>query len=121
MKAVLISRWCSNGDIVDYLRRHPDSNRIALIRDMADGLQYLHNQVPMIIHGDIKPHNVLISDYGNAQLCDFGLSRVINELIIADQTTSTALGYTARYSAPEVIIEEVKTAKSDVYAFGCTC
>ncbi|KAF8343112.1 kinase-like domain-containing protein [Cantharellus anzutake] len=121
VKAVLVSKWCSNGDVVNYLQRHPESDRVMLIRDMADGLRYLHERVPPMIHGDVKPHNVLISDNGNAQLCDFGLSRVISELTITGQTTSTGIGYTARYSAPEVIVEEVKTTESDVYAFGCTC
>ena len=62
--------------------------------------------------------NVLISDQGRAQLCDFGLSQVFSELSKSFQTTP---GFTTRYSAYEVIAEEVKTVKSDVYAFGCTC
>ncbi|KAF8340585.1 kinase-like domain-containing protein [Cantharellus anzutake] len=87
---------------------------------MANGLHYLHSHEPPIIHGDLKPENVLISDQGEAQLCDFGLSRALNELSTGAQTTSTMLGYTIRYSSYEVIIEEMKTVFSDVYAFGCT-
>ena len=65
--------------------------------------------------------NVLISDQGRAQLCDFGLSQVFSELSKSFQTTTATPGFTTRYSAYEVIVEEVKTVKSDVYAFGCTC
>jgi len=121
MRAVLVSRWCANGDIVEYLRKNPGSNRIQLIGDMANGLQYLHNQVPAIVHGDLKPHNVLISDQGVAKLCDFGLSRILSELSKFSQSTSAVSGFTTRYSACEVIFEGIKTVKSDVYAFGCTC
>ncbi|KAF8340584.1 uncharacterized protein EI90DRAFT_3036066 [Cantharellus anzutake] len=105
---------------MQYLRAHPDSSRTVLVYGMANGLHYLHSQKPAIIHGDLKPENVLISDQGEAQLCDFGLSRALNELSTGAQTTSTMLGYTIRYSSYEVIIEEMKTVFSDVYAFGCT-
>jgi len=122
MRAVLVSRWCANGDIVEYLRKHPESNRFQLITDMANGLRYLHNQTPIIVHGDLKPRNVLISDQGTAQLCDFGLSRVFSELSKSCQmTTTTTPGFTTRYAAYEVIVKEIKTMKSDIYAFGCTC
>ncbi|KAF8341251.1 kinase-like domain-containing protein [Cantharellus anzutake] len=118
-RAILISKWCKNGDVVEYLRTHPDSSRIQLLRDMANGLHYLHSQEPAIVHGDLKPQNVLINDQGMAQLCDFGLSRAMNEVSRIIKT-STVFGCTIRYSAPEVIIEEIKTMKSDIYAFGCT-
>ncbi|KAF8340608.1 kinase-like domain-containing protein [Cantharellus anzutake] len=120
MKAILVSKWCTNGNVMQYLRAHPNSNRTDLVVGMANGLHHLHSRKPQIIHGDLKPDNVLISDEGAAQLCDFGMSRVMNELSRVAQTTSTPLGYTIRYSSYEVIVEEKKTEFSDVYAFGCT-
>ncbi len=59
-----------------------------------------------------------MDDTGHAQLCDFGLSLVIDGFSMTHGTSG--MGYTARYSAPEVIRDEVKTVKTDVYAFGCT-
>jgi len=36
MRAVLVSRWCANGDIVEYLRKCPESNRMQLVSDHCD-------------------------------------------------------------------------------------
>ena len=55
------------------------------------------------------------------QQCDFGLSQVFSELSKSFQTTMVTPGFMMQYSAYEVIVEEVKTMKSDVYAFRCTC
>jgi len=107
-KAILVSKWCANGNITEYLRNYPDVNRNQLIQDMARGVQCLHSQVPAVIHGDLKPHNVLISDQGTAQLCDFGLARTVGELSKSGEATTTGPGFTIRYSAIEVLTEEMK-------------
>jgi serine/threonine protein kinase len=42
----------------------------------AQGLDYLHSNNPVILHGDLKATNVLINDKGEAMLIDFGLAKV---------------------------------------------
>ncbi|KAF8331100.1 kinase-like domain-containing protein [Cantharellus anzutake] len=119
----LVSQWCANGNVVMYLQQNPAVDREMLVFDVAQGLLYLHSHNPIIIHGDLKPLNILINDAGHAQLCDFGLSRILDGLPTG-QTTSIQ-GGTPRFLAPELLgfSEEdlPPTAQSDVYAFGCTC
>ncbi|KAG9028162.1 hypothetical protein FS837_003968, partial [Tulasnella sp. UAMH 9824] len=49
----LISPWCDNGTLPEYLKKFPDANRRRLVREIAEGLRYLHLQKPPIIQGDL--------------------------------------------------------------------
>jgi serine/threonine-protein kinase ULK4 len=51
-------------------------------RDLAQGLYYLHANG--IIYADLKPSNVLVNEYSNLKLCDFGLAKKLVDLIQAD-------------------------------------
>ncbi|KAG9042371.1 hypothetical protein FS837_010953 [Tulasnella sp. UAMH 9824] len=88
--------------------------------DAARGLRHLHSLTPLIVHGDIKPDNVIIKDNLEACLCDFGISRVFlgyNETTNLT-TTNNMIGGTAGYQAKEVLEDGKPTTASDVYAFG---
>jgi serine/threonine protein kinase len=65
--------------------------------------------------------NILIDDHGKAQLCDFGLVRVLLEEGNSGMTTTTAHTGTLRYLAYELLTagEPVPTMASDIYATGC--
>jgi len=122
--AALVSEWCEHGDVVQYLEQNPSVDRGMLVRGVAEGLSYLHNQKPPVIHGDVKPLNVLINDIGCAQLCDFGLSRILDDLP-SGHTTSLQMG-TLRYQAPELLEGDDTrekwhpTTEGDIFAFACT-
>lgn len=60
--------------------------------DIASAMEYLHAQIPTIIHRDLKSHNVLRASNGSLKICDFGLVMVKN----------TTAG-TPAYMAPELI------------------
>ncbi|KAJ7895149.1 kinase-like domain-containing protein [Mycena olivaceomarginata] len=70
----LVSPWMENGNVTAFLERHPDFNKSSLVRDIANGLEYLHTLDPPVVHGDIKGANILINDAGQACLADFGLA-----------------------------------------------
>ncbi|KAG9038388.1 hypothetical protein FS837_001260, partial [Tulasnella sp. UAMH 9824] len=55
----LISPWCSNGNVMEYLSKNPNADRRRLIKQVAEGLVYLHGREPSVVHSDIKPANVL--------------------------------------------------------------
>ncbi|KDQ49622.1 hypothetical protein JAAARDRAFT_714568 [Jaapia argillacea MUCL 33604] len=72
----LISPWAARGNCLDYLDKNSSASRPHIVSQVADALEYLHSgQAPVgYVHGDLKGDNVLISDGGDALLCDFGLS-----------------------------------------------
>ncbi|KAF5349961.1 hypothetical protein D9756_009117 [Leucocoprinus leucothites] len=111
---VLISPWCSNNTITYYLLAHPEADKSQLILGVVDGLEYLHQQD--VIHGDLKPSNILISDEGLALLCDFNCSSATRRGFTTKPTG------TVRYQAPELLGEGAKhTKSSDIYGLGMTC
>ncbi|KAG9019710.1 hypothetical protein FRB90_010980 [Tulasnella sp. 427] len=120
---MLVSPWCNHGSLSSYISENPsltDVNKIKLIKDAACGLAYLHSLQPPIIHGDIKPDNVIITDDIVASLCDFGISRVMTSLGTHTGLTTSGQGAgTAGFQAKELFDEDSSpTEKSDVYAFG---
>ncbi|PBK66460.1 kinase-like protein [Armillaria solidipes] len=50
----LISPWMSNGNIMSYLKAHPDHDRLTSLVQVAEGMQYLHNHDPPIVHANIR-------------------------------------------------------------------
>ncbi|KIO28062.1 hypothetical protein M407DRAFT_72330 [Tulasnella calospora MUT 4182] len=120
----LISPWCRHGNLTHYLRNNPGLSRLdklRLIFQAACGLEHLHAQSPPICHADIKPENVLVSDYFHAALSDFGLSRVLEGFgRPSGFTTSERIKGTLNYMAGELFTAENPraTLETDVYAFG---
>ncbi|KAG8987676.1 hypothetical protein FRB94_002287 [Tulasnella sp. JGI-2019a] len=114
----LISPWYGNGDVVNYLKRHPFADRRKIVRQITEGLAYLHSQNPPVIHGDLKGANVLIDQNFDAALCDFGLAKLLQDCPSSFTTSNVGMG-TLRWCSPELLLEgcENKTQASDVWAF----
>ncbi|KAF9448421.1 kinase-like protein [Macrolepiota fuliginosa MF-IS2] len=113
----LISPYCNNGTVYQYLGSHPNINtKLFIMKGVASGLQYLHQT--NIVHGDLKPSNILIHDDGRPLLCDFGRSKILTQ-----QGFTTKPAGTARYQAPELLEGKIMSPDkpADVYAFGVTC
>jgi len=118
---LLISPFYQNGSLVKYLEDHPQAPKLKLLSQTAQGLIYLHNLVPPAVHGDIKPDNVLVNDNFEASLCDFGLSRFIEDIRTGLTTSGGPGGGGYGYIAPEILNGEEtvrKTTETDVFAFG---
>ncbi|ODQ60414.1 hypothetical protein WICANDRAFT_16720, partial [Wickerhamomyces anomalus NRRL Y-366-8] len=79
---------------------------------ILQGLNYLYAK-HKIIHRDIKPSNVLLNSKGEVKICDFGVSRELNNNSIAD----TFVG-TSTYMSPERIQGDVYSIKGDVWSLG---
>ena len=85
----------------------------AVLGPVLGGLAMAHREG--LVHRDVKPENVLISDGGDVKIADFGLVRAIAEAKIT--STSVILG-TAAYLSPEQVSSGDATPASDVYAVG---
>jgi serine/threonine protein kinase, bacterial len=85
----------------------------AVLRPVLGGLAAAHRAG--LVHRDVKPENVLISDEGDVKIVDFGLVRAVAEAGIT--STSVILG-TAAYLSPEQVKDGNASPRSDVYALG---
>jgi len=89
---------------------------LSIASDVAKGLAYLHFN--NVLHRDLKPGNVLLSDSWVAKVADFGSSA--NGKTSASASADEALHGTPPYMAPEVArAESNQTAALDVWSFGC--
>ncbi|GKA70372.1 G-type lectin S-receptor-like serine/threonine-protein kinase LECRK3 [Tanacetum coccineum] len=83
---------------------------------IAKGLSYLHEECStQVIHCDIKPQNILLDDYYNAKISDFGLAKI---LMRNQSRTSIGIRGTKGYVAPEWFRNIPVIVKVDVYSFG---
>lgn len=88
--------------------------RIAL--GAARGLLYLHEQCdPKIIHRDVKAANILLDDYCEAIVGDFGLAKLLDH---RDSHVTTAVRGTVGHIAPEYLSTGQSSEKTDVFGFG---
>jgi len=112
--------YCKNGSSEMLIGKAIEKKDLwKFIFDVSSGLSYLHACTPQIIHQDIKPANVLIDDYNNYAITDFGISsqRGGKHGFYFDEDNSGTMAY----MAPERFSENYRpTAESDIWAFGAT-
>ena len=89
----------------------PFSRACAIVAEVASALAAAHRKG--VIHGDVKPANVLITDDGRVKLMDFGMARLASR----DSGASPLLG-TPAYWCPEQILGKPQDARSDLFSLG---
>jgi tetratricopeptide (TPR) repeat protein len=92
----------------------PPETAVSIARDVYSALAAAHAEG--VLHGDVKPANVLIGRDGRAKLADFGLARLLGMHDLAGSQKS--LAGTPRYLAPEVIAGEAYRPQSEVWSAG---
>jgi hypothetical protein len=92
----------------------PVTTLVELALKLCDALAYAHARG--VVHRDVKPANILIGDFGEVMLVDWGTATS------PDSDPSTASGWigTPAYMSPEQVHGEPATPRSDVYALGAT-
>ena len=113
--------YCGAGSVSDILRlRKQPMTEIqiaAILNDVLKGLEYLHGR--RRIHRDVKAGNVLLTEFGDSKLADFGVSGQLTDTI-AKRNTMTGTPF---WMAPEVISsDQVKgyNCLADVWSLGIT-
>ena len=94
--------------------RLPLTRALQIACQIADALQYAHSNG--VIHGDIKPANILIGEDGRAKVADFGVARL-------SQSVATHAGKifgSPAYMAPELLSGGEPDARSDLFSLGVT-
>ncbi len=111
----LVMELVTGQDFAQKLEREKHLDERIVLRmalDVADGLSALHREG--LVHGDIKPDNIVLDRDGNAKLVDFGLAGMTR------RDSSGALVGTPNYIAPELIRGAADTHRSDLYSLGAT-
>uniref|UniRef100_A0A8R7TZQ5 Protein kinase domain-containing protein n=1 Tax=Triticum urartu TaxID=4572 RepID=A0A8R7TZQ5_TRIUA len=93
------------------------SERYRIILGLGSAVRYLHTEWDQcVLHGDIKPSNILLDSSRSTKLADFGLARLV-EHGAGPRTTHVVMG-TAGYIDPEFVRTRRPITESDVYSFG---
>ena len=116
----LILPYCQNGSAFKYVSSNtpmPEEEAWKVLHDVAAGLAYLHGKIPPIIHQDIKPDNILISDEGRYMITDFGISARIRSTL--NRKTAEMSGGTLAYMGPERFGQNPQPIMaSDIWSLG---
>ncbi len=88
--------------------------RLRLFIDVLQAVSHAHSH--LVIHGDVKPSNILVTRTGIVKLLDFGIARLADDE--SDQTRSSVFALTPQYAAPEQILGEFVTTRTDIYCLG---
>lgn len=110
---LLVLEHCELGSLYDLLHNetvHIEGELLLpILRDIVQGVRFLHSLKPKIIHGDLKSKNILVTRGYRAKVADFGLSQ--------KRKKSGAIG-TPFFMSPELLRGESNSTASDVYALG---
>ncbi|MGB6181416.1 MAG: Stk1 family PASTA domain-containing Ser/Thr kinase [Rhodococcus sp. (in: high G+C Gram-positive bacteria)] len=114
--AFLVMELVEGGTLRELLRERgpmPPHAAVAVLQPVLDALAVAHRAG--LVHRDVKPENVLISDSGEVKIADFGLVRAV---AAATTTSNSVILGTAAYLSPEQVTVGSADAQSDVYSAG---
>lgn len=94
------------------LHQTPWQTRVALLAELCDALNHAHRE--LIVHGDLKPSNLLIGAHGEPKIVDFGIATDLRDSTDTDADT----GYTPGFASPEQAAGRRLTTVADVYQCG---
>ena len=98
----------------------PVEDAVRIARESAEALDYAHRQ--NVVHRDVKPENILLTNDGHALVADFGIARALAGDDAGEQRlteTGTTLGTPAYMSPEQAAGARSLDARSDVYSLGC--
>jgi WD40 repeat protein len=113
---VLVMDWVEGVDLAAVLAEHgqpglPPSTVLRWLAPVAEALTHLHTTDPPVVHGDVKPANLVLTPAGRVVLVDFGVSSTRG---------FRPRGGTPGYRAPEIAAGAVPTRAADVYGLAAT-
>ena len=127
---IIVMEYIPKGDLLTNIPKLSKTQKMNIMKDILKGLVYIHNRKPYsLIHRDIKPTNILLTNSKVAKITDFGLSKFYclekinsheNLVQLGEEENmefTTPVG-TERYMAPEAQISGNYNNKVDIYSCG---
>ncbi|MFI6322575.1 serine/threonine-protein kinase [Nonomuraea sp. NPDC050556] len=116
-KPYIAMEFFENGSLRDRVRNEGPLPLADVLRagvKLAGALAAVHEAG--VLHGDIKPQNILISRYGEPAIADFGVARVVD----SSEVSAAAAAFTPLHAAPEVLSGQPHSVSTDIYSLGST-
>ncbi|WVZ96153.1 hypothetical protein U9M48_041824 [Paspalum notatum var. saurae] len=120
---MIVLEFISNGNLSSFLHCNSDDGpvpfpldkRLNVAIDIAEGIWFMHSMYSPVLHGDMKPDNILLDENLVPKISDFGIARLLGAS--GTHHTQHIIG-TIGYMDPAVMETGILTTKSDVYSFG---
>jgi serine/threonine protein kinase/tetratricopeptide (TPR) repeat protein len=107
-----IDVWCDQ-------RRLPTRRRLELFLKVCEGVEYAHRH--LVVHRDLKPGNILVTEDGEPKLLDFGIAKILDDDMLTGSSANTVTVLrmmTPEYASPEQVRGEPVSTATDVYSLG---
>jgi len=116
-KPYLVMPYLLGGTLKENLGKPmPWREAIQLLIPITEALDYAHSQG--VVHRDVKPSNILLTERGQPLLTDFGIAKVLDVEETMDLTGTSAAVGTPEYMAPEQATAKTVDHRADIYALG---
>ncbi|XP_042051722.1 receptor kinase-like protein Xa21 [Salvia splendens] len=120
----LVYEFKANGSLEKWL--HQSGNleliqRLNIVIDIAQAIEYLHigRGGSCVVHGDLKPSNILLDEDMVAYVGDFGLAKIISDLVsTSHESSSVTIAGTKGYVALEYATNNLISTQGDIYSYG---
>ncbi len=115
----IVMEYVKGKNLKDYIANHkpvPVEQAVEIMKKLTSAIMEAHAN--HIIHRDIKPQNVLISQFGDLKIADFGIAVTVTEQNSTSATHNQAVMGSSHYLAPESAIGAIPDYRVDIYALG---
>ncbi|MGE1063276.1 Stk1 family PASTA domain-containing Ser/Thr kinase [Megasphaera paucivorans] len=113
----IVMEYIRGETLKEFIEKHghlPINNAIQITFDIGEALEHAHSNG--IIHCDIKPHNILVTESGHIKVADFGIARAVNSTT-ANAKDGSILG-SVHYFSPEQASGGKIDERTDIYSLG---
>jgi len=108
----VVTEYAEKGELFKMERKLSELEIACIARQLVSALQFLWRK--RVIHRDIKPQNILLTESDVIKICDFGFARALS----LESTTATSIKGTPLYMAPELVQEKPYDHRVDLWSLG---